>query len=289
MNTKKILLLCISTASISLALAEQTIKSLSVSNKLLAQRQTFSLGNESVSPETEQCIRHIIKDMNMENYHIEIFSMNNYGKNLYGFMNAVVLPSFFRSKSNFLYISQDWFNTLSQQEKRALIGHELIHIRNKHIPKKVMILIASCFFNSVLAVNLIRCIEPDAFDIRADITFRKKFFEMFAIELFMLFFYFSNGPRNWYSRFCEKEADIQSAQLLDCAEGAAELWAQFICKTNAEKSLFKKSLTKIPYKKVRTIIKFLFLDGTHPQPKKRVAYMKKLALESKQNQCLAAS
>jgi Zn-dependent protease with chaperone function len=241
-------------------------------NKPLSKYQTFkkdirdklffkNFGLMSVSPETENVIRNTIKEMDMETYNIEIRSMSDFAKKVFGTMNAFVYPSLFsKSELNLLYISEEWFDTLTPQEKRALIGHELIHIKNSHFTKGFMILITCTSLSYLAGFKLL----PSQ-----------------CIGLLSILF-----TLNWYSRLCEEEADIQSAKKLQCAADSAKLFAHFIDKTKTTRSPLQQWLkSKIKNKKNLNIINsvFTFFGDTHPKPKNRVAYMKKLAEQQGQS------
>jgi len=104
--------------------------------RLIYDTQDFfgqeSLGLTDLSPETEKCARECQKQMNMEDTAIRFRSMSTIALKLLGEKNAKsrVFPF-----ANTILIDEEWFKSLPEKEQKALIGHELAHIKNKYYYK----------------------------------------------------------------------------------------------------------------------------------------------------------
>lgn len=95
-----------------------------------------AFGSQSLDAKQEEGIRSIIKEMGIEEP-IIIRKMNHTALALFGYHNAFAyFPLFFTcipaSNKPFLFISEGFFEDLSIQEQRFIIGHELIHIQKRH-------------------------------------------------------------------------------------------------------------------------------------------------------------
>jgi len=95
-----------------------------------------SLGSLPVSKEIEEKINHIAKEMNFTQ-DVAIKKMNTYAMRIMGYHNAFACyPTLFFTfafDKPHLYISEGFFEDLSLEEQRFLIGHELAHIQEHHL------------------------------------------------------------------------------------------------------------------------------------------------------------
>ena len=297
----------------------QSINQLSQPNKPLSKYQALkrdfwdfilleNLGYKGVVPETENYLRQLIKEMGMEDYNIEIRSMSNHIKRIAGRMNAFVVPSYVSSKSNLnlLFISEKWFSTLSEGEKRALIGHELTHIRRNHIPKRIILsMVSRILFYNILLNNIFnkpQQVSPESKILESEDQTMKnlsnpnntldKAKKTLLNPRNMLISTIAEGIcfagdkmlTSWFSRRCEKECDIEGANTLQCTDGAVALWERFIEAEDPESRFaFKRAVSKIMKVATYPLRKsFYFLFATHPNTKDRRDYMKELAEEQKQ-------
>lgn len=78
---------------------------------------------DSLSPEIEQLVRNVQKELEMEGFNIEI---ENMPKDSYAC--ATLCPMGYYV----VYIDQAWFETLTLNAQRFIIGHELMHIKLMH-------------------------------------------------------------------------------------------------------------------------------------------------------------
>jgi len=155
---------------------------------LLAKR-AFKFSSEPISPQIEMFILDLQKELHMESCNIKI-------KNLCE-ENAMVITIPFSGRY-LMALNEKWFNAFSEEAKRFIIGHELMHIQHKHVGKKVALY----------------CAWPTV-----DSIFMPGFRKVFS---------YGNAPKKlfllWYSRSIEKDADISCAKKLHCANGGIEFF-----------------------------------------------------------------
>lgn len=238
---------------------------------------TDFLFSRNVSEENERFIRALIQEMEMNEFAIQFRAMSESMQQKIGYKNAFVIPE---EKLHILFISEEWFDTLTYKEKQALIGHELIHIKANHSKKKIEFALASftagCFF--LLATEILnQTYPPDKKKISEGNLFAyvrsHKFFERRTQTLFNLMLMLWVTPITlWFSRKCERESDIESSKRLRCARGGAQLWQRFI--DEEEKPELDSWYEKALYK---TINALMYLFSTHPSHEERRAYLEELA------------
>jgi Zn-dependent protease with chaperone function len=231
------------------------------------------LGYKGVATEVEQFVRTIQEKMGMAEYNIEIRSMSNAIIKSVGHMNAFVIPSFRpRTGLHYLFISEAWFTTLSTAEKTALIGHELIHIKNNHITQKLLLNLGTLCSSVMLDKMITNKITNSPYDPKVKLAFQ----HIASASRLMAQLTINSA----FSRSCEKECDIQSARMLSCAEGGVQLWDTVINHTQDPESRFrlKRVLNTVlsPFTQLSHI-----LMATHPKLEDRKAYMERLASEQK--------
>jgi len=156
------------------------------------------LGGESLcltdlSEEIEVFVRKIQKQMDMEHVTIRLRSMSRDAMLSFGRENAAAVSIPF---ANTIIISEEWFNSLSDPEKKALIGHELAHIKYKHIYKGLAVFGCSYFIFSLLRLKLL------------------------SAPLALLI-------TRLHSRYCEAEADEISALECENIDGCIDLFKHF--------------------------------------------------------------
>ena len=158
---------------------------------------------KAVAPAIENFVKDLQRELSMESYKIPVKSLSE--------KNAMVASVPFSGRYT-MYVNENWFNSLSEDGRRFLIGHELMHIKRKHIQKSVVIWYA---FPSIS----VRLFSP---------LFGKKKRPSNAFEAMLTL---------WYSRRNEKEADISCAKRLHCANGGIEVFTSL--ETSPDKRLFK--------------------------------------------------
>ena len=227
-----------------------------------------SYGFHALKESTQTYINAIIHELGMDDYCIEMRGMSNMAQHAMGRMNAFVVPSIFGGKSHaWMFISEEWFESLSDGEKQGLVRHELMHIKCNHVPKKVL------FFLLTVALTLPVCNwSSNVMDNPADNRKVAAFASYIAaIGGFLL----ANAQ---FSQFCEKEADVQAAKTMKDKQGIIDLFVNFKDHTEDPDSRFfvKRFIAKISKLLWMPFTKLGELYGTHPTFDQRIAYLKAL-------------
>lgn len=229
------------------------------------------LGYQSVREENETLIRTIITELEMDEYCIEIRGMSNFGKHLFGRTNAFVAAPIFwtRQSHSYLYISEDWFDTLSTTQKEALIKHELMHIKHHHAFKKFWGTISAGTLCSLVNYAIQNNIVESNYGYLPEDYITRKYVE--SKELLPTLFQFIFSA--YYSRILEKEADIEAAKTMTNKDGFVDLF-------NEIKSEITDPESKFILK--RFISNFIFqplekLFASHPELDDRIAYIQELS------------
>lgn len=105
------------------------------------------LGKELLAAEHETFIREIGQQMGIEEQ-LFIRKMNYTAVVTWGYHNAVAyFPQFLYviplTDRPFLYVSEGFFEDLSPAEQRFLIGHEMVHIKERHVRFSTLIVVLS--------------------------------------------------------------------------------------------------------------------------------------------------
>ena len=166
-------------------------------------KSSDTLDGKAVAPAIEIFVKDLQCELHMESYSIPVKGLSD--------KNAMVVSIPFSGHYK-MYINEEWFNSLSVDGRRFLVGHELMHIKHKHIQKSVLLSLA---FPSLSA----RLLFP---------LWGKKKGPSNAFEAMLTL---------WYSRRNEKEADISCAKRLHCANGGIEVFTSL--ETSPDKRLFK--------------------------------------------------
>ena len=241
------------------AVNDFTEKRVSAKQRLIYDIHDFLIGESfsltDVSPEVEQFVRNIQKEMKMEHVTIRLRSFSREIMSLFGRENAAALSIPF---ANTILISEEWFNSLPEKEKRALIGHELAHIQKKHIYKKAGVSIISyLIFNNII----LRPLEVNP-------IFKSILAHVLAVI-----------PTQMCSREFELEADnISAVELNNNVDGCIDLFKRF-------KNLRDPHSRFTIKRAIRRIKKFLSypfrkLVASHPPFSTRIKELEKL---TKQN------
>ena len=143
-------------------------------------------------------------------------------------------------------MSEEWFETLSEQEKQALVRHELMHLKQGHTIKKQqfgILVIVGALILSALANK------------SASITL--------SFPWLLLL--------RKYSRSCEKEADIEAAKTMLDKQGLINLFENMKAEIENPESKFR--IKRFISNLLKPISK---LFGTHPEFDERIDYIKNL-------------
>lgn len=226
-----------------------------------------NLGTKSVASDHEKFIRDIIHDLKMDDYCIEIRAMSFNAQHTIGRINAFVIPSrIFGKKSHaYLYISEEWFEALSDQQKQALIRHELMHLKHDHLRKRMKFMIGSGLmmfaFNKL--IQHIMAKYNDSHRLRVMVILSQTCPTLLVYSWLPLVYK--------YIRYTEKEADIEAAKTMINKQGFIDLFIEIESETQDPESLFK---IKRFFKKLFSPLHKLF--STHPQLKERIKYINDL-------------
>ena len=115
------------------------------------------------SPETVQFVRQMQKQMDMERITIRVRSLSGRAMLSVGRENAAAISIPY---ANTVLISEEWFNTLPEVEKKALVAHELTHIKNKHMYKSLALGLFTSFSSHYLYDKLMGILDIDSLGVK---------------------------------------------------------------------------------------------------------------------------
>jgi len=181
---------------------------------------TDCYGKTNLKPEYEATILAIAHEMGISEP-IVIRKMSSIALQKFGYYNAFVAFALLfdvipYSNQPFMFVSEGFFEDLSPEEQRFLIGHELIHIRERH----------TMFVNLVKVLFTIILLLPWYC---AVLYFRRRFAErtiLMVICVYLLLCVVLVIPKLAtfnYLRYMEKIADCESLKLLNTHEGCLKL------------------------------------------------------------------
>ncbi len=212
-----------------------------ISSLISTDFQFRVLGSENVSRPLEDSIRTILSELGLQQEKIHVKQMSDRLASVVSRANAI-------ATANAIYVDEKFMHYLSPEQRRALIGHEGIHIKDNHVLCRLLVLCLGLTLyvgSEVFMLNKITDIKSLSLftaGTAANVT---------AIVLGLLA----------YARYQERTADLKSAELLQCHKGAADLWKLYQL-PNEDKSVFTKL-------KAWVADKF----STHPNLDERVAYL----------------
>lgn len=215
-----------------------------------------------LDPNCKMFIEDVIKELNMQDYDIEICKMNQLAINKIGYKNAFVL-------FNRLYVSEDFFKSLQYDVKKFLIAHELMHIKNNHSYK----ILAVNFISSIVpiaiminyALNKIKNSSNKNQDLSKEQKIKDSVLNSFlTIPISFLSLRLLNRA---FSRYCEKQADRDAVLNLKSIKGGLGLFEEF--KVDQE-------MNKKPESFIKKYLLSWFL--THPSHDERIKFLKNLQI-----------
>jgi len=244
-----------------------------------------AIGTESLSTENEALIYSVKEEVGMAYYEIQVRRMSNSGKILFGFVNWLPfvgcnsldpseIASILQAKINYLsigvndtliLINEDWFNSLSVSEKRMAIGHELMHIQNRHGMKKAGVALGSCALFAGVEMALRTKKIPQQVE--------EKGYAVDGIPYVVAGLCYA-----WYSRKCEREADQLAVRKIGCIDGAISLYTRYIKETTDPDSKFmiKRLLSRVTIKPLSWIMNlYKTVTGAQPEFDTSLRNMKK--------------
>ncbi len=230
-----------------------------------------------VSPEIKEEIGSILKELGMDPATVNIYATDPAQARMMG----LYIP--FAALANAFLVDPNLFNELSHEERRAIIGHEAMHIKNNDIIKMGLAYLAAPLLTH-FGVKRYTALTQRAFEALA---VPKTGLGAIAHTLFAAHQYLMGTAYgkcsiscylgNWYMRRCEKRADLESATKLNCAEGAAQFMERF-----RKANLQLKEQPPVTY-----ALAFMQgaidsngnnrIDKIHPPLTERIAYLRELA------------
>ncbi len=217
------------------------------------------LGCRDASPAIDTQVRRILHEINSPLEHsLRIRKLSRSA--IYNGMtkyNACVISY---GTNHYLYISEKWFNSLSDPEQRFLIGHEIMHLECQHQLRKVKnslsigLLAALCGYGITLSL-------VDSFST--------------ALKVALCSFYGVTIPLSCsLSREYESEADREACLRLNAKEGGILLMKRMLYIEKKFKSDFPSWQW---FKTKQKIAKWLSTPfRTHPPTKERLAQIEAL-------------
>jgi len=255
------------------------------------KRSTFDfcgledLGSESLSAENEQFVRSIQQEMGMKNFTIRLRRMSNKGKNYlsmidedwlineriiddYDYISSLPEEEVFKAEARInhfgfkdfiIFINEEWFNTLSIQEKSFVVGHELQHIKKNHKASKIVSFMAFYFLTNILLHKK----ESSDLD---NVSRVNSLFAPLSISWLLT---------SYFSRMYEHDADLSAVKELNCLDGGLSLLQKQRKQIEDPESRFaiKRGFYSVVTWIIKTVRSFV---ASQPSLDERLAYMREL-------------
>lgn len=262
---------------LGLQAAKKPNRPMAVPNKPLSMMKNFirdlsdffsweEYGYHALSEKNQLYITAIIHELAMDDYCIEMRGMSNAAQAVVGRINAFVVPSaYFNKKSHaFLFISEEWFDSLSELERQALVRHELMHIKCDHTQRKLKLGMANLALLIVLTYGM-GAVENDAIKGLLAVGWCATIIGSIFVH-----------PK--FSRMCEKEADIEAAKTMQDKQGFIDLFNYM--KDHSEDPESRFAIKRVFAHAVEWLFtppkKVVELFDSHPSLDERIAYISEL-------------
>lgn len=187
------------------------------------QQVEEAYGNQSVEEKTEIFIRRVAQELGIHEP-IELRKFHAHGLQRYGYYNAIAaFPAIFYLfplDKPCIFISTGFMEGLSSDEQRFLIGHELMHIKEKH-PYYLLICYVLLAMFLVLAWSFFGLPFLRLFGRRT--TFSNKILMGFFMSGYLIIFFFGNMFYLTSMRYNEYRADSESMKILKTFDGCCSL------------------------------------------------------------------
>lgn len=182
-------------------------------------------GTRNLAPEREEKIRQIALEMKIDTPFI-IRKMNQAALLALGYHNAFCyFPALFNSIpiSNipFLFVSEGFFEDLSEGEQRFIIGHELVHIREHHVQYLNLVMLIAGLLLLIGCWYITKLIMP--FKVYIPSRYHTFFSRGTSCILFYSCLVIPNLCGLAYRRHIERVADYESLTMLKSYDGACKL------------------------------------------------------------------
>ncbi|MCK4265082.1 M48 family metalloprotease [Candidatus Babeliales bacterium] len=181
------------------------------------------LGTLRLSETQEQEVRAIAKEMGISEP-IVIRKMNTRALVRFGYHNAFasffLLFNFIPMKIKpFLFASEGFFEDLSPEERRFIIGHELIHIKERHVVYLNLVLYLLFFALLTLWWFISKALRP---------ALKKPLYILSSGLLFYISLMVPGLINFAYRRHIERDADNKSLMVLKSHDGGLKLIERWI-------------------------------------------------------------
>jgi Zn-dependent protease with chaperone function len=182
-------------------------------------------GGKKLAPEYEKKIIVIAGKLNAPIPLIR--KMNHVALQVFGYHNAFayfpcILCAIPLGNQPFLYMSEGFFEDLSPQEQEFLIGHELIHIKERHTRYLNLTLWILFFCLLATAYFLIRLFKNTK-HLWLPAAYRAIFIRSISVILVLSCIAIPELVESAYRKHIEKVADIASLQVLNSYDGFIQL------------------------------------------------------------------
>lgn len=183
-------------------------------------------GNQPLAPEQEKKIKTIASKIGVLD-HIVIRKVNSSALMALGYHNVFIyFPCLFSiiptNAPPYLFVSEGFFEDLSSEEQLFLIGHEMVHIKERHTKyEKLFFLLLVLFFLVLwwILKNQLKLL------FKKHIHAKKYSPILFTIQGIFLYICLAtpNLTRLAYRRHTEQIADCQSIETLNSHDGAIKI------------------------------------------------------------------
>ncbi|HJZ23589.1 MAG TPA: M48 family metalloprotease [Candidatus Babeliales bacterium] len=205
-------------------------------------------GTESLSDEKVKLIRDTAHEIGVTQQ-FEIRKMSALAIAQFGLYNAFV---FF----DYLFVSEEFFEKLDYHERRFLIGHELMHIKKKHMRQRLFL--SGLLFCNELPSRLLAYVSTK-------FLYRNYFSSVTGMVALIRPLVVAG-----YTRAQEKEADLGAALLLCEAQGGVSLFEKMEKFAGDEhENYYAKWYNRIL--------------ATHPNFQERKRYLQEIACQQEKN------
>ncbi len=118
----------------------------------------------------------------------------------------------------YMYVNESWFWTLSDEEQEFLIAHETMHLVYHHSTKKILFALVSAIGITIGFQYIRDYVKTTAFN---------DYIQDWWSELYLLVPISIGFSQIAFSRFCERQADMEAARALGTADGGCMLMNNF--------------------------------------------------------------
>lgn len=166
-------------------------------------------GTQPLSKKQTRLVTSIMKEMGITKP-IDMRMANWRAKATWGRNNAIAMYD------QYLFISDSFFDELSKEEQRFLIGHELSHIKFGHNSKQLTVLILLIILAFFLYGKINKALRARIQ--RRIITLP---LGLFCLWLLLVGRQITSAT---LSRICERQADMESVRCLNCPKGGIKFF-----------------------------------------------------------------